>query len=220
MPCGDLGLVFYPGRGSEEEREKLRILDNKPFTTLFCDGNHENFDRLDEYPVELWHGGKIHRIRPHIIHLMRGQIYEIEGKTFFVMGGASSTAVAGGIRQIGEEDPNFDPMAALNPVKYADYHVEGLDWWREELPSEKEIREAKRNLGKYENTVDYIITHCASSSTQTKMRVRPDTDIATDFLEEVKNSVLFGHWYFGHYHREQEVSEKETCLYKKIVRIL
>ena len=36
-------------------------LDCKFFTTLFVDGNHENFDRLYEYPVEEWHGGKVHK---------------------------------------------------------------------------------------------------------------------------------------------------------------
>ena len=37
-----------------------------------------------------WHGGKVHRIRPHVLHLMRGQIFELEGFRFFTMGGAKS----------------------------------------------------------------------------------------------------------------------------------
>ena len=72
-------------------------LDCKSFTTLFVDGNHENFDRLYEYPVEEWHGGKVHKIRPSVIHLMRGQIFEIEGKSIFTFGGASSHDIDGGI---------------------------------------------------------------------------------------------------------------------------
>ena len=39
-----------------------------------------NFDRLYAYPVEMWHGGKAHKIRPSVIHLMRGQIFELEEK--------------------------------------------------------------------------------------------------------------------------------------------
>lgn len=65
-------------------------LNDRPFTTLFVDGNHEIFDLLNAYPVENWHGGKIHRIAPSIIHLMRGQLFDIEGKSFFTMGGAES----------------------------------------------------------------------------------------------------------------------------------
>ena len=52
---------------------------------------------LDEYPVEQWHGGNVHKIRPHVIHLMRGQVFELQGRTFFTMGGAQSHDIADGI---------------------------------------------------------------------------------------------------------------------------
>ncbi|MEG1805423.1 MAG: metallophosphatase, partial [Clostridia bacterium] len=61
-----------------------------PFSILFVDGNHENFDLLDAYPIEIWNGGKVHKIKESIIHLMRGQVFEIEGKKFFTFGGATS----------------------------------------------------------------------------------------------------------------------------------
>ena len=44
--------------------------------------------RWKDSPVAEWHGGKVHRIRPHVLHLMRGQIFELEGCRFFTMGGA------------------------------------------------------------------------------------------------------------------------------------
>lgn len=88
--CGDFGGVWNKEVENKEEKHLLDWLEEKPFTTLFVDGNHENFDRLYSYPVELWHGGKVHKIRPSVIHLMRGQIYEIDGKSFFTFGGASS----------------------------------------------------------------------------------------------------------------------------------
>ena len=43
-------------------------------------------DRIKVY----LHGGKVHRIRPHVLHLMRGQVFDIEGHTFFTMGGVKS----------------------------------------------------------------------------------------------------------------------------------
>lgn len=61
------------------ETSALDWLDGKAFTTLFVDGNHENFDRLYAYPVEVaWR--EAHKIRPSVIHLMRGQIFELEEK--------------------------------------------------------------------------------------------------------------------------------------------
>ena len=85
--CGDFGGVWD---GSAEEARQLDWLNQQPFLTLFVSGNHENFDLLSGYPVEEWQGGLVHRIRPHVLHLMRGQIFETEGYTFFTMGGARS----------------------------------------------------------------------------------------------------------------------------------
>ena len=69
--CGDFGGVWNKDGESKMETSALDWLDGKAFTTLFVDGNHENFDRLYAYPVEMWHGGKAHKIRPSVIHLMR-----------------------------------------------------------------------------------------------------------------------------------------------------
>ena len=85
--AGDFGAIW---NGEPDDAEQLDWLEALPFTTLWVDGNHENFDELYSYPVEEWHGGKIHHIRPHVLHLMRGQIFETEGYTFFTMGGARS----------------------------------------------------------------------------------------------------------------------------------
>ena len=82
---GDFGGVWD---SSANERYWLDWLEQKPFTTLFVSGNHENFDLLAEYPVEDWCGGTVQRIRPSVIHLMRGQVYSIQGKKFFKIGRA------------------------------------------------------------------------------------------------------------------------------------
>lgn len=94
--CGDFGGVWNKNEESKKEKALLDWLDDKNFTTLFVDGNHENFDRLYEYPEEKWHGGRVHKIRPSVIHLMRGQIFELERKKFFTFGGASSHDIDGG----------------------------------------------------------------------------------------------------------------------------
>lgn len=102
MITGDFGGIWD---GSAEEQRQLDWLEKKPFTTLFVSGNHENFDLLAEYPVEEWNGGRVQKIRPSVIHLMRGQVYSIQGKTFFTMGGASSHDISGGILE--PDDPLF-----------------------------------------------------------------------------------------------------------------
>ena len=58
---GDFGLVWDWHGESSHEKKWLDWLENKSFTTLFIDGNHENHDRLNEMPVTEWHGGKVHK---------------------------------------------------------------------------------------------------------------------------------------------------------------
>ena len=56
--CGDFGGVWSFEKEDKEEKHLLDWLEEKPFTTLYVDGNHENFDRLYGYPIEHWQGGK------------------------------------------------------------------------------------------------------------------------------------------------------------------
>ena len=94
---GDLGFVWTPAVAGDVQLEAARAederwldwLEARPYTTLWIDGNHENFDLLEAYPEEEWCGGRIQRIREHVIHLMRSEIFFIDGKTFFSMGGSA-----------------------------------------------------------------------------------------------------------------------------------
>lgn len=140
--CGDFGYIF---RGGEKEEEYLDYLSELPFRLLFVDGNHENFDRIRTYPEEQWCGGKTHVIRrdacgiPKVIHLMRGQIFQIEGKKIFTFGGAHSID------------------------RYM--RTPGYSWWEEEMPADEEIKEAIGNLKKNNHQVDDIVTHAAPEDT-------------------------------------------------------
>ena len=109
--CGDFGIW----NDSPEERHWLDWLNEKPFTTLFVDGNHSNFDRLYAMPVDEWYGGKVHFIRNSIIHLMRGQVFEIAGKHIFTMGGASSHDIDAGILE--PDDPDFKAKRKLLDIR-------------------------------------------------------------------------------------------------------
>lgn len=116
--AGDAGFVWY---GSDsEDLWWQKWLMKKNFTTLFVDGNHENHNKLDQLPVTLWNGGKIHKINDSIFHLMRGQVFEIDGMKLFTMGGAESSD-----RELRKED---------------------ISWWCRELPSDQEYQEALYNL--------------------------------------------------------------------------
>ena len=212
---GDFGGLWD---GSPNERYWLDWLDARPFTTLFVSGNHENFDMLAKLPKEEWHGGEVQRVRPSVIHLMRGQIYSIGGKKFFTMGRASSHDVSGGILE--PDDPEFRKKRKRLEASGALYRVNHRSWWAAELPSEEECQTARANLEKHGWTVDYIITHCCPTSVQDELSGGAyKADHLTDFLEEVSQKCEFRYWFFGHYHDDGVVGKKYVLLYRQIIKL-
>lgn len=169
--CGDFGGVWDH---SAEEVYWLKWLNQKPFTTLFIDGNHENFPLLYSFPEVEFYGARAHKIADSIFHIMRGQVFEINGVKIFTMGGASSHD--------------------------KEYRKEGKSWWQEELPSDEEYNEALKNLDKNSWNVDLVITHCAPDSIQKEVADWYEHDKLTNFLEIVKQYLIFKKWYLGHYH--------------------
>ena len=111
--CGDFGGVWTFEEESSREKEALDWLNNKNFTTLFVDGNHENYTRLYNYPIEEWKGGKVHKIRDSVLHLMRGEIFDIDNKKIFAFGGARSHDIQDGILNLDEEEKMLDSLEDL-----------------------------------------------------------------------------------------------------------
>lgn len=189
--CGDMGIVWD---GSRTDKYWQEWFEAKPYTTLFVDGNHENHPLLNSYLVEEWKGGKIHKIKPHVYHLIRGQVYDIDGVKVFSMGGASSHD--------------------------KEYRVEGISWWPEELPSNLDYCEAIENLEQNDWDVDLVVSHCTADSVQKELAHWYEHDKLTNFFESVvKSEVKYKHWYFGHYHDDIDVDEKHHCIYREVKRV-
>ena len=214
--AGDCGGVWF---GDSRDDETLDWLERLPFTLAFVCGNHENYDALARYPVAEWHGGKVHCVRPHVLHLMRGQIFELEGYRFFTMGGAKSHDIEDGILE--PDAPDFERrLMTLQRKPRARYRINHISWWAQELPSDEEYDEARQSLDAVGWQVDYIITHCAPTSIQNELlRERSKPDELTDFLEEVRQRCRFRYHFFGHYHGDGIIQKQFVLLYKQILRL-
>ena len=188
--CGDFGGVWY---GDKSDKYIQDWLESKSFTTLWVDGNHECFPLLADYEVVEWNGGKVQFITPTVIHLMRGQVYTIDGIKFFTMGGASSHD--------------------------KEYRVLGKSWWLEEMPSDEEYAEALSNLDKNDWKVDIVLSHCAPDSIQAKINPSYEHDKLTNFFETIKDDLTFQAWFFGHYHTNKVIDSKYCVLYEQIVEL-
>ncbi len=200
---GDFGLPFCPADldeykdGVGEYYYWINWLENQKYTTLFIDGNHDFHSWWAQQPVIEMFGGKVqvHPHAPHVIHLMRGQVYNIDGKSFFTMGGAMS----------------------VDKV----YRIEGYSWWKEEMPSKEEYEEAMANLDKVHFNVDYVLTHCCGTQLLQRLySMHPNPDELTQFFWHLEKDfgLEFKHWYFGHHHTDTTIGN-HTCLYNKVVRI-
>lgn len=212
--CGDFGGLWD---GSRNDRYWLDWLNDKPFTTLWVDGNHENFSMLNSFPVESWHGGSVHRIRPSILHLMRGQLYSIDGYSFFTMGGAASHDIDGGI--LDPQEPNFRATRRQLLKENTNFRVLGVDWWPDELPSDSEYLTAIEVLDKANWNVDFVISHCAPTSIAQSLNPNATPDPLTEFFEMISTRLNFKYWLFGHYHGNTIIQNRFVLLWERIDRI-
>lgn len=196
----------------------IQSSDARPFTTLFVSGNHENYDLLHSYPISQWHGGLVQAIRPSVLHLMRGQLYDICGKRIFTMGGASSHDIRDGVLE--PDDPDYERKLRQLNAAGALFRVNHKSWWKEELPSVDGCETARKTLNQAGWDVDYIITHCCPSNIQNIFSGgRYQRDALTDFFDEVRERCRFKYWFFGHYHENMVVEKKFVMLYERIIRL-
>lgn len=220
--CGDFGGVWYDAGSSSYSKNEdywLDWLDSKPFTTVFVDGNHENFDRLyNDFQIKNWKGGKVHEIRPSILHLMRGEVFELEGLKFFAFGGASSHDIQGGI--IERDSENYREEIKKAEDSGLPYRINHLSWWKEELPSEEEMKNGRNNLKKYNNKVDFVITHSPPASVVALLGSGLyNQDILTRYLEEIRATIKYKKWFSGHMHVNRCVNNEDLILYEQIIRV-
>lgn len=192
--CGDFG-----GVGTEERYlKKFSWWEGKPWTTLFVDGNHENYDVIDAMPSEERFGGRvgIDPKYPHVIHLLRGYVYELPvspAKTVraYAMGGASS------------------------PDRV--WRTEGFDWWEREMPSDDEIVRGLSSLDAVGWSVDYVFTHELPDKLRpmavdgTKFSsIASGNDPVTSHLQYVYETIdrdALRCWFAGHYHVDKFVDD-------------
>lgn len=193
MIAGDFGFIW-----SRDERRmsNLKALERLPVTICFADGNHENFDWLYTFPEEEWNGGMIHRIAENIIHLKRGQVFNIEGKRFFTFGGAYSVDKA--------------------------YRKPFVSWWEQELPTFAEYETGAENLRAVDFKVDFVLTHQIPNRFIYLLNFSPNRfdGQLTAYFDFLYDELDFSRWFAGHWHiNESFDSGKMNILYDSMIEI-
>ncbi len=190
--CGDFGFIWD---GSHQENMVLKKLSQKKYTIAFVDGCHENFDLLERnYPLNRWMGGIVRQISPNIVHLQRGEIYTIEGDTYFTFGGGHSQDI--------------------------EYRTETGNWWKQEHPTHDEIRHAIYKLQESKSKVDYIITHEPPASLKDCLGVdvQQRLEIHT-FFEDIIKECEYKKWFFGKCHMDRFIPLKYYALFEEVIPV-
>ena len=172
---GDFGL-FWSDPPRPEELKALENLENYPWTTLFLDGNHENFPLLKGLPEEERFGAPAGIVSSHVFHLKRGYVYTLQNRQCFVFGGARSVD--------------------------RKRRRAGVSWWREEIPTEEEFRRGLDSLEAADWKVDWILTHTAPNNILEKTNLLKylADDPVSAYLDEIIREVRYGRWFCGHLH--------------------
>jgi len=192
--CGDFGFIWS---GDKKEEQILQKIGTRKHNTYFIDGVHENFELLNSYPIVDFHGGKAQIISGKLVHLMRGEIYTFEGKTFLCFGGGTS------------------PDKELRQANQM--------WWEEETPTLSEMENATKNLKKYGNKVDYVLTFETTSRLKKILSMNFDGSGGYDitplntFFEHMRENITYDHWFFGCHHTDKNLTPYQTCVYNDML---
>lgn len=187
--CGDFGFIWDDSR---REKSVIKKIAGKSYTVAFLDGCHENFDLLEKYPITEWNGGKARIIAGNLVHLMRGQVYTIEGKKIFTFGGGHSQ--------------DFD------------FRRSGDNWWKREKPAHEEIIEAIDNLKLNDNTVDYVITHEPPVSLKDCLNVDVFQRMEVHALfEDIIKTCSYSKWFFGKCHIDKHIPIKFFAVFNSVI---
>ena len=190
--CGDFGFLWD---NSRKEQKFLRQLGKRKYNICFIDGTHENFDLLNSYEISDWNGGKVHKIYGNLYHLLRGQIFEIEGKKIFAMGGGESSDI----------DIRRDVGA----------------WKKEEIPTQEELLEGAENLEVAGYDMDMIITHEPPLKIKSFLNLNDNEMLRVTalnaYFEELSVNCKFKKWYFGSLHIDKYISSSHRAVFQDII---
>lgn len=178
---GDCGFNYYLGKRDDmlkKDAEELGLM-------LFCvKGNHElHADQISSYKIKEWNDGPVYYEEkyPHILFAKDGEVYNINGKKIFVLGGAYSV------------DKQYRLMR-------------GWMWFDTEQPSDETKMHALKTLTEINWKVDVVLTHTAPLKSEPIHMFMSNIDQSSvdktteTFLDEISDKLNFDAWYFGHYH--------------------
>ena len=191
---GDFGLFWFDINSNSDKYTILNnMLESKNAYIVFVDGNHENHNFINRTEISEFCGAKCHKLLPRVIHIMRGEIVNIDGIKIFCFGGAYSV-------------DRF-------------WREKNKTYCEEELPNENEYDSGLNNLINADFKVDYIITHTCQRRLVKKLgqRHKAIEEIKLqNYIQWIVDNVEYKKHYFGHWHMDKKISESDIAIFNNI----
>lgn len=184
LQCGDFG--WWPHYHMVARISANHFFDQYAIkldcTKLYwCDGNHENHDDLQER-MKAAPGQPLEIPVPGCRYMPRGAVLTLpDGRNVLFFGGAQS---------IDKHD-----------------RVEGESWWPGEIPTQKDLDFARRQIKAHGGRVDIVISHTAPLLITMGVRgLAPErtADPTTFMLNQILEGYSPRQWFFGHFHKPLE----------------
>ena len=201
---GDFGLPWHDCPVDEngihpvakDDKYLVRWYNEKPFKVLAVMGNHDNYNMLEKLPKIKMFGDTVLKVSENILYLIRGHIYNIEGKIFLALGGAQS------------HDKYFRKL--------------NKDLWAQEEWTKEEQDACLERIKKFGTDVDFIVSHtgsingisCIESSCDDPECVaafREDSNVC--FNDMIDEMMTYQRWFFGHWHKNWGYDHKNESRY-------
>lgn len=187
---GDSGFNYYLDK---RDIGRKFIVNNLGITVFCIHGNHEERPHLIKgYKRKKWHGGTVYYEPeyPNILFARDGDIYDFNGKSVLVIGGAYSV----------------DKYWRLKT---------GNRWYKSEQPNNYIKQRVKKNLDAVDWKVDVVLSHtCPLRYEPTEWFLKAvdqkTVDKSTEkWLGVIERNLDYKKWYCGHYHGEKEIDKIE-----------
>lgn len=193
---GDFGIIFF--NDEDYITKALNLIGQKNFTTAFVDGNHENFNLIEKFEeIVSWNEGQIGLLPGGVIHLLRGEVYNFNGKRVGVCGGANS----------------IDKW----------HRTENISWWKQEEITDGEINKLLIKTGENKH-LDIMLSHDCPSVLVPLISLYSGVNGAKKSksqrqLQIINETIQIDKWYFGHWHIDKKIDDKYECLFKSVKEV-
>ena len=198
--AGDWGVLWnFSDEAVKEEGKLLEFYKKLNMTVLVVPGNHENYTRINSLPEIEMFGAKAKVVAENIYILNRGEVYTIDERKYFVMGGGLS----------------------IDKGTRIPYHT----WWPEELPSSSEEAYGMKRLAENNFEVDYVITHDCPESIYEILHDEDsnyykDTYNLPRYLEMIRHGIKYKRWFCGHHHQDRDFPSQHVEMLYNVVKLI